>query len=236
MTWKALGSVLLLAWGAAAPAAAAVLELRSGERLEGQLVAATPRTIQFRTAEGVRMLPVEDVAALRFAPASASASAPAPAPAPAPAASPAAPAASAAPAAAPAPRGVQLAAGTRLRVRLGDTIDPRQATEGDRFSALLEMPLSAGEVTLAPARSTVYGVVTSASLTGPPGTRLQLELVELQIAGQPMAIVTGTQQRVEAPDAAAPANAAQPGDVRLVSGAVLEFRLLQPLELTVQPR
>jgi len=260
--WGALCASLLLALAVAATASGALLELRDGTRLEGRLVGATALTVQFETARGVRMVAVDDIASLRFAasaepvaparPAQAMPAAPQPA-APARSSAPAAaaPARTSAPAAAApartsvpaaaapaqaAPTRVQLPAGTRLRVRVHDSIDPRQATEGDRFSALLEAPLVAGERPVAPARSIVYGVITAARHSGPASGRLQLELVELQIAGRPVAIVTGTQQRIEAPGTPAPASAATVGTAQLARGTLLEFRLLQPVELTLPAR
>ena len=236
--WGWIACALVSVLGLAVAAPADVLELRSGERLEGRLLEAGADDLLFETDQGVHSVPRAKAAALHFgdgqAPAPAEASA-ATAPAMAPTAG--APAKPVAPAAAPAPlpRRVQLSAGSRLRVRVADTLDPRQVTEGDRFSALLETPLVVGPHTVVPARSVVYGVVTAASLTGPPSTRLELELVELQLAGQPIAIVTGTQERL---DAQAPPAAQAPtvGDAKVPSGSLLEFRLLQPVELNLQPR
>ena len=87
--------------GLTGPAHADVLELRDGTRLVGELVGASPQTIQFETEGGVRLVAVEETASLRFGAALPAAPAPAPA---APELAPAAPEAAAqAPAQRPAP-------------------------------------------------------------------------------------------------------------------------------------
>ena len=107
--------------------------------------------------------------------------------------------------------------------------------KGDRFSARLEAPLATGELELAPAHATVYGVVSAVSSSGPPAARLQLELTGLQVAGRTLKIVTGTQQRLVESAGAAPVPAAA-GQARIPSGELLEFRLLQPLEVEWRER
>jgi hypothetical protein len=204
---------MLLATGAAAD----VLELRDGRVLEGRLAASTGGLIRFETAGGVVAVPVEDASVLRFG----AAQSPAPGEA-----SPAS--------GAHAPRAlVQIPAGTRLRVRVKDTLDPRRVTAGDRFAARIETPIGAGERVVVPQHAVVYGVVSAASPTGPVTQQLRLELTDLQLSGRRIAIVTGPHARVaEAPAADAPANAAtDPVPPRVPAGTLLEFRLLQPLEL-----
>jgi hypothetical protein len=66
--------------------------------------------------------------------------------------------------------------------------------------------------------------------TGPMGG-LSLELTELQLAGRPQPIVTGTQQPV-ASGGEAPAAPAASAD-RIPAGALLEFRLLQPFDVAL---
>ena len=125
-------------------------------------------------------------------------------------------------------------------MRISDTIDPRQVTEGDRFSAFLETPIVAGELTIAPARSRIYGVIAAVGTTGPIANRLQLELAELQLQGQMLPLSTGAHLIVEpeTPTDEGPAKpagpaAATPRGARIPAGSVLEFRLLQPFELSV---
>ena len=131
-------------------------------------------------------------------------------------------------------------AGTRLHARPLDTIDPERNATGDRFAALLELPLSAGGVEIAPTQAKVYGVVTAARASGPLAQRIELELTELLLGGSMAPIVTGT-HRVVTPDSEheAPAKGSWSGGPaaradRIPSGTLLEFRLLQPLKLRLQ--
>jgi len=255
-------TVALFCLAAAAPAPADVLETREGRVIEGVLRGANQQSLRFETAEGLQVIPIEEALTLTFSavPEAKPTSAPAPTPAPArpeaastastPATAapttpaptaPGTPPAAASPAAeAPAPQRVRVPAGTRLRVRISDTIDPRQATEGDRFSALLETPIVAGGLTIVPARSKIYGVVASVGTTGPIANRLQLELSELQLQGRMLPLSSGAQQLVEpeapsgdgAPKPAGPGTATPRGS-RVAAGTLLEFRLLQPFELAI---
>ena len=142
-------------------------------------------------------------------------------------------------AAAPAkPRTLSVPAGTRLRVRMADSLDARRSTVDDRFAAILEAPLVIEGVTVAPAGSKVYGKVAEAKIGGPMGSHLKLELTELMISGQTLEILTGTHQLLEAaaanadPAKAAPAaDAPTAGSDRILGGAILEFRLLQPFQV-----
>jgi hypothetical protein len=136
----------------------------------------------------------------------------------------------------PTTRRVQVPAGTRLRVKIADTLDPRRNAKGDRFSAALEVPLVAGGTAVVAANSRVYGVITSAETTGPVQNRLVLELTELTVQGRLVSIVTGTHKVLEPPTGGAlPAKPAAGGarPDRLQNGTILEFRLLQPFEITL---
>ena len=139
--------------------------------------------------------------------------------------------------AAPKSRRVQVPAGTRLRVKIADTVDPRRNAKGDRFSALLEVPLVAGGAAVVAAHSKVYGVITAAETTGPVQNRLVLELTEMTVQGHLVSIVTGTHKVLEPPTGGAPpakpaACGSRPG--RVQSGTILEFRLLQPFEIPLR--
>jgi hypothetical protein len=198
-----------------------VLELRDGRTLEGRLRAANEALIHFETASGTVAVPVAEAAALRFAGPTSGKSDP-----------PAGAAEDRPTRAAVATHSVQIPAGTRLRVRVKDTLDPRRSTKGDRFAALLDGPIAAGEDAVVPDRAVAYGVISAASPTGPAMQQLRLELTELQIQGRRVEIVTGPHARIaEAPRNGAPANAAEGTTARVPAGALLEFRLLQPLEL-----
>jgi len=214
------GCLLALLFAATATHAD-VLELRDGRTLEGRLTGANEEMIRFETATGVSTIPKGDAAALRFGAAGSTPGKP-----------PTGASERRTGGAAVAVQTIQVPAGTRLRVRIRDTLDPRQSTKGDRFSALLETPIAVEERPIVPAQTVVYGSITAASPTGPALQQLRLELEELQISGRPVAIVTGPHARIaEAPREGVPANAAETATARVPAGALLEFRLLQPLEL-----
>jgi hypothetical protein len=236
---------LLMALGASAD----VLTMRDGRAIEGTYRGGNEQVIQFEVDGKMQTVRVTDLMALTFTARAASA-APATktpaaagdqaAPAAKPTAAPpstatAASAPEAATPAAPAVRTLTVPAGTRLRVRMADTLDPRKNTAEDRFAAVLDAPLAVEDVTIAPASSRVYGIVAEANAAGPAGSRLKLELTELMIQGQTLKIVTGTHQAIEsteeAPAKAAEAESAGIHADRIQGGAILEFRLLQPFEI-----
>ena len=66
-------------------------------------------------------------------------------------------------------------------------------------------------------------------------TRLKLELSEVMLGGAMLAVVSGTHKRVPPATDSAPANAATAAarPDRIPAGSLLEFRLLQALELTL---
>jgi hypothetical protein len=240
----------------AVSAAADVLETREGRSVEGIFRGATEQVIHFQVGGVRKTIPVAEVRALRFGETRAAAAAPgaaAPAAAQPQAAAPAEQATRPAEAtpqspqtasAAPAPaklRTLSVPAGTRLRVRMADSLDARRSAVDDRFAAMLEAPLVIEGVTIAPAGSKVYGKVAEAKIAGPMGSQLKLELTELMISGQTLEILTGTHQLVEAAaanaDPAKPAPAAEapaPAADRIPGGTVLEFRLLQPFQVGVR--
>ena len=249
---------LIVSFALAASAAADVLETREGRAVEGTFRGATEQVIHFEVGGALQAFPVAEVRAVRFgrtsAPTAAQGAAAAAAVQPPQTAGAAPPTAAAQPtraagpseqpraaAAAPAaakPRTLSVPAGTRLRVRMADSLDARRSTVDDRFAAILEAPLAIEGVTVAPAGSKVYGKVAEAKIGGPMGSHLKLELTELMISGQTLEILTGTHQLVEAaaanadPAKAAPAaDAPAPASDRIVGGTILEFRLLQPFQV-----
>jgi hypothetical protein len=198
----------LLGLAMATSVAADLLETRDGRQFEGTFHSATQQAIHFEIDGSVRAVPLDQVLRVSF-------SSPPQDGSEAPDASPA-PGVGAA--------RVTVPAGTRLRARLLDTIDPQRNATGDRFAALLELPLSAGGVEIAPTQAKVYGVVTAARAT---------------LGGRMASIVTGTHTLIRPdPDGELPAKASAAGGAparpdRIVSGTLLEFRLLQPLTLQV---
>jgi hypothetical protein len=212
----ALGSLLLGA------ASADVLATRDGRQLEGTLRGATSDTLRFESDGSLHSIAIADVASLHFD---------------------AAPRAATPAAETPVRPPVKLTTfevppGTRLRVRIADTIDPRIGVAGDRFSARLESPLVAGERVIVAAGTRLYGVVGEARTTGPVASRLKLELTQLAIDETLVPVVTGNHQVVvgDAEASAGPARAGEaPRPDRIPAGSLLEFRLLQSAVVTVPP-
>jgi hypothetical protein len=264
--WNAIAPVIA-ALALASPGSADVLKTRDGHSFEGSFRGATEQAIRFEVAGTVRSFPVNEVAAVGFSAAdsaaesdrgdttaagsseaagnasavpAATASMPAARPATASAATPPAAAPHDAPAAPAAAETLSVPAGTRLRARLSDSLDPRRCAVGDRFAALLEAPIDVDGVRVAPEHTQVYGRVAEVRSGGAAGPTLALELTELLIQGQSVTILTGSQQMAAeaSPPAAAAAAETPPAeaglDGRIPGGSILAFRLLQPIELRVR--
>jgi hypothetical protein len=215
------------------PGAADVLETRDGRVLEGVYLGGSEQAVRFKAGDEVEVFLVEEVASLRFArtaPRQAAKPRPErPAPPPSPRAEAAA--AQAAPAA---PKLARVPAGTRLRVRIADGIDARKSAVGDRFGASLEIGLGADGVAILPAGTKLHGQIAELRAAGPVASRLKLELTQLMVQGQPMDIVTGSQQLAEAAEPAPASASTIPVRPGVSSGSLLEFRLLQPFEVRIQ--
>jgi len=233
-----------------APGSADVLKTRDGRSFEGSFRGASEHEIQFEVGGAVRSFRVKEVAAVGFSsgaeaagpgsePAAESPGAASPAAAQSATASAVAqPAAvEGTPAAPPAALALSVPAGTRLRARLADSLDPRRSAVGDRFAALLDAPIEVEGVRVVPQHTQLYGRVAEVQSGGPAGPALALELTELLVRGESLKILTGSQQiaATAGPPAAAAGPAAQAAETgaggRIPGGSILEFRLLQPLEL-----
>lgn len=250
--WQPAALLVMLALGLAG-AQADVLELRDGQRLEGSFRGGDDQTLRFDANEELHLIPVDQALRLQFGPVGErAAAAPLPKaqaatrPAPAPhavlaekAGTPAAAsraAASPSQASPPSARSLEIPVGTLLRVRISDTVDPHIGAEGDRFAGLLETGLSAGGAMVIPARTRVYGVVSEARSQGPIASRLKLELTGLMLGGEMVELVSATHKVVTGSDASGPpasAGGASRAD-RVPAGSLLEFRLLQAVELPIR--
>lgn len=189
------------------------LELRDGRVLQGRYRGGTAEMLHFEIDGALRGVPVNDVLSLGFLGRQPG--------------DPPAPAARQAPAA---PSVARVAAGTRLRMRLSDTLDPHSNVPGDRFRGVLEMELQAAGATIVASGSPVEGKVAAVG-SGPSGA-LSLELTALRIGDATQPIVTGSQQEVAAGGGAPAAQA--PAAERIPAGALLEFRLLQPFDVRLR--
>jgi hypothetical protein len=82
-------------------------------------------------------------------------------------------------------RQVTVPAGTRVLVRMIDSVDSSKQTTGYRFTASLETNLQAGNVLVAPRGTIVYGRLASASSAGrmSGSSELGLELTDILMNG-----------------------------------------------------
>jgi hypothetical protein len=89
---------------------------------------------------------------------------------------------------------VTVPAGTRILVRMVDSVDSSKQKAGFRFTAALEANPQAYEVTVAPKATTLYGVLAQASSSGrlKGSSQLVLELTDIVINGTTYPLLTST--------------------------------------------
>lgn len=95
----------------------------------------------------------------------------------------------------PAPqKQVSIPAGTRVLVRMIDSIDSSKQKAGYRFTASLETNLQSGNTVVAPRGTTVYGHLVSAASSGrmKGSSELTLELTDIVINGTAYPLLTST--------------------------------------------
>jgi hypothetical protein len=104
------------------------------------------------------------------------------------------PAAPAAPAAAQSTKKIYIPAGTRILIRMIDSIDSTKQKAGDRFTASLETNLVVDNIVVAPRGTTVYGRLVSAESAGrmKGSSELSLELTDIVIRGTAYPLLTST--------------------------------------------
>jgi len=230
----------LLGWAAAA--SADVLELKGGKTLNGKYVGGTTGTIRFETSQGVQVIGTGQVLALTFTGGGA------------------APAARTA-AARPAASSVTVPAGTTLLVRLVDPVSSRDP-QGKRFTTTLETDLAVNGVVVARAGTKVYGRIQSAEQARRYAgqSTLDLRLTEIALGPNLVPLVTGPYAQAGAKSIGKTARGAAGGAaigaiagdagkgaaigavasglkkgeaVSVSPGALLEFRLQQPVSVNV---
>jgi hypothetical protein len=93
-----------------------------------------------------------------------------------------------------APTKVTVPAGTRILIRMIDSVDSSKQQAGYRFTASLETNLQADDVVAAPRGTTVYGRLTNAESAGrmSGGSNLTLELTDIVINGTAHPLLTST--------------------------------------------
>ena len=89
---------------------------------------------------------------------------------------------------------ITVPAGTRLLIRMVDSIDTTKQTKGYRFTATLETNLQAEDTVVAPRGTTVYGRLAEASSAGKMSgsSELTLELTDIVINGNAIPLLTST--------------------------------------------
>ena len=89
---------------------------------------------------------------------------------------------------------ITVPAGTRILIRMIDSIDSSKQKAGDRFTASLETNLVVDSVVVAPRGTTVYGRLASAESAGrmSGSSELGLELTDIVINGTAYPLLTST--------------------------------------------
>jgi hypothetical protein len=89
---------------------------------------------------------------------------------------------------------ITVPAGTRILIRMVDSIDTTKQTKGYRFTATLETNLQAEDTVVAPRGTTLYGRLAEASSAGrmSGSSELTLELTDIVISGTAYPLLTST--------------------------------------------
>lgn len=164
-------------------ASADTLEMKDRRVIHGKYLGGTQSQVRFLVNGKVELYPTEEIVALTFGGDALLAGEQ-----PGPAAKPAGQASDRG-----ASERVTVPAGTRLLVRMIDSVDSATNKVGDRFRASLEEPLVVGNTVVAPKGAEVYGRLTEAKAAGKISGQsdLKLELTGITINQQVQAIVTG---------------------------------------------
>ena len=193
-----MGLVLLLV----VPAFSDTLLLKTGEKITGYYEGGSARVIQFRALDGaVKDYDVLSVQQLQFGDAKAAASAPA-----APAA-----ATSAGPRLVPgtervtrptssnaANTGWTIPTGSKIVIRMIDSVSSEQSKVGETFVAVLDESISQGGVELIPRGADVRGRIANVNEAGrvAGSAQLGLELTQIIVNGIPYSVTTSEYEQV----------------------------------------
>jgi hypothetical protein len=85
-------------------------------------------------------------------------------------------------------------AGTRLIVKMIDSVDSDKSNPNDRFRGSLEANLMAGNIVVAPKGTTVFGRVLTAESAGRSGGQLEFDLTDIMLNGQTFSLATSSNQ------------------------------------------
>ena len=188
-----VATVTLVALVLAGPALADTLTLKDGRVIHGEYIGGTADAIQMNVDGTVQTFDVRDVVSLSRDTKPAAAPPPAPVlPAPPP---PSNLSATPAPGAPPAPDvfKVTVPAGSRILVRMIDSVDSEKNRVGDRFRASLETNLEQDGYILARRGTEVYGQLSNVKGAGRLSghAELRLELTGMMIHENMIPLVTG---------------------------------------------
>jgi hypothetical protein len=84
--------------------------------------------------------------------------------------------------------------GTRLMVKMVDSVDSERNQVNDRFRGSLEANLMAGDVVVAPKGTTAFGRLLTADSSGRSGGQLEFDLTDIVINGQTYSLSTSSNQ------------------------------------------
>jgi len=162
MKHKALFLMVIMAALVAVPRAD-VLKLKKGPPIKGTLISANSEQVLFLGVDGKETShPLDTVAGIDFAP---------PPPPPAAKAAPAAPAAA---------RVMTIPTGTRISVRMVDSIDGKTAKAGMRYRATLDEPVAVGSQVAIPDNTSCMVEVVSVD----SGDQMALRLHTINVGGK----------------------------------------------------
>jgi len=161
----------LLLMIAASFSSADTLELADGTVLQGDFVGSSNGIVMFNTGDSVEAYPESQVVGIFLSDGVATAQSLAAAP--------------------PAPS-YSVPAGTRVLIRMTDTVDSRRHSAGHKFRGQLEGALVANGVTVAPRGTFLYGTVTAAQQSGRMAGKsvLAMEFTDIMIDDQLYPIAT----------------------------------------------
>ncbi len=159
-------------------ASADTMELKDRRVLSGKYEGGTARSVRFEVDGKVEVFQVADILAITFTGnAGTIDEGAAPPPSTTPGGS----------------QRVTVPAGTRLLVRMIDSVDSEKNHVGDRFRASLDTDLTVGDVLVAPKGTDLYGRLAEAKEAGHMAgkSELKLELTDIVINQQAQPIMTG---------------------------------------------
>ena len=187
---KILGLFLLLA----VPAFSDTLVLKSGEKITGYFEGGSARVIQFRASDGVvKGYDVLSVQQLQFGDAKSAVSA-----SPDPRLMPATERVTRPTSSNAANTGWTIPTGSKLVIRMIDSVNSERNKVGETFVAVLEEPISQGGIDLIPRGADVRGRIANVNEAGrvAGSAELSLELTQIIVNGIPYSVTTSEYDQV----------------------------------------